>query len=795
MVQNQTNNNQSSGFNFDTKHFLFDLLHYWWLFAITVPLSIAIVYTAHRYIQPTYRASISLLIEEKGEKMPTGNMMEGFGLTPGQQNIENQMAVLTSWDVIKETVDQLDFHLSYFIQGRMKHTEVYHDEPFTVFFDSLHQQILNTPIYLEFINKNEYRLKVHTENSGTYIYKDNRNGSGIGPMNFEQSFRFGEVIDMPWGRFKIENHKGTSSSQQEIYFIFNHPQSIAASYKSTLRTFRANETSSIIRVSVTGKNNLKNTIFLNQLAKVFIAKNLEQKNQIATNTIKFIEEQLGVISDSLYLTGSELSNFRTSNQIQSVSAKSEYLFSGLQDMEQQLAQYEITKQYYNYLINYFSNDFSGNEVIAPAQYDVGNNLLSEQISQIMELNSQRLSMRGTFSEDLNLANREVETQIEVATKTLLKTINGQLDIINETINRINSNKEKNEKELYSLPETERKLLGIERKFELNNEVYTFLLRKRSEAQIQKASNTPDHKVLEAAQSNGMIAPNVSGNYKNGLMIGLILPLAFIGLRQLLNNKILDEEDIKKITQSPIIGQILHNSKEESNVVQHHPKSVITESFRRVRTRLDFLTQDIPCPVVSVTSSIPGEGKTFCALNIAAALAISGKKTVILGFDLRKPGLNKLVDTHKATGISNYLIGKATYDEIKVKHQQNNLTIIPSGDIPPNPSELISSPKTQTLFEELKKEFDIIIVDTPPMGIVSDPFLLARHADSLIFLVRQNHSIKKITEQTLRNISEEGIKNVGILLNDLSMKKGYGYGYNYRYNYGYRYTYGHGYYED
>lgn len=796
MVQSQTNQpNTSSLFNFDTKRFLFDMLHHWWLFLITIPLCLFTVFLIHRYTLPTYNASIALLLEERGDRMPQSDMMEGFGLTPGQQNVENQIAILTSWDIIEKTIDKLDFHLSYYISGRVKHTEMYDNPPFKVVFDSLHCQILNTPIVVDITSKDTYTLKILTEQASSYIYKDNKPGQAFGPIEFEQSYRFGDVVDTPWGRFIIKNTKEYTQSPNELYFIFNHPQALAAKYKYRLKTYRTDTNSSIVNVSVSGKNELKNIVFLNKLAEVFISNNLEQKNKIATNTINFIEDQLVVISDSLYLTGSQLSQFRTSNRIQSVSAKAEYLFKGLQEMEQQLTEHEITRRYYIYLKNYFSQDFTGDKIVAPAQYDIKNNLLNESIKQIIELNSQRLSMRVSFSEDMNLAYKDLQNQIQVATKTILKTINSQLAILDETVRRVQSNKEKNETELYQLPETERRLLGIERKFELSNEVYTFLLRKHSESQIQKASNTPDHKVLESAQSNGQIAPNVNGNQKKALMLGLILPLAFIALRQLLNNKIIDQEDIEKLTNMPILGQILHNSKNENNVSLYHPKSVITESFRRVRTRLDFMNQEIKCPVIGVTSSIPGEGKTFCTLNIAAALALSGKKSVILGFDMRKPGLNKLVDTADRTGISNYLIGKATYEEIKIPQPQENLTIIPSGDIPPNPSELISSKKTQTLFNKLKEEFDVIVIDTPPMGIVSDPFLLARYTDTLIFLVRQNHSIKKIVEQTLRNISEEGIENVGILLNDLNMKKGYGYGYNYHYNYGYRYTYGQGYYED
>ncbi|MCU4177175.1 polysaccharide biosynthesis tyrosine autokinase [Carboxylicivirga sp. N1Y90] len=791
---NQSTNIQGSFFNIDPKRFLHDLLRYWWIFAITLPISILSVYMMHRYIVPVYGASISLLLEERGEKGTQTNMMEGFGLTPGQQNVENQMAILTSWDIVQRTIDQLDFHVSYFISGHLKETEIYDNPSYWVEFDSIHPQLLNTPINITYISKDEYKLSVNTETASTYIYKNKRRGPKVSNLAFEQVYKFGEKVTTAWASFTITNRYNSFNSDQELYFLFNHPGSIAATYKSKLRAYRTNETSSIVRVSLSGTNRAKNITFLNKLAEVFIANNLAQKNQIATNTIKFIEEQLTVISDTLHTTGSQLSQFRTNNRIQSVSAKADYLFTGLQDMEQQLAQHEITRRYFLYLKEYFSQDLSANEVIAPALYQTDNGLLNDQIRQIMELNSQRMGLRESYSEVLNPANKDLENQISIATMTLLKTINSQLEIIDRTVQRINENKADREQELYQLPETERRLLGIERKFELSNEVYTFLLRKRSESQIQKASNTPDHQVLEAAKHNGQISPNAAGDRKKAFLVGLILPLAFIGLRQILNNKIIDHEDVEQITSLPILGQILHNTKEESNVVRHHPKSVITETFRRVRTRLDFMNEGKACPVIGVTSSMPGEGKTFCAMNMAAALAISGKRTVLLGFDLRKPGLNKLIESNGQMGISNYLIGQAEYDEIKMMSGQENLTIIPTGDIPPNPSELVSSEKTKELINKLKEEFDTIILDTPPMGIVSDPYLLARHTDTLVFLVRQNHTIKKILGHTLKNIQDEGITNVGILLNDVNVKKGrYAYSYNYGYGYGYRY--GQGYYED
>ncbi len=787
----QPNNNL---FNLDIKRFVHDIIQYWWLFAITLPISVFSVFMAHRYIQPVYRATITLLMEERGDIMPQSDIMQGFGLTPGQRSVDNQIAILTSWDIVQQTIDQLDFHVSYFAEGRLKHTEMYGNTNYIVEFDPSHQQIINTPINIIPINDKKCKIVIDAEEASTTVYEGDNKGGSIGPLQFEQIINYNEWLTTPWASFKIVPKTYLSTSGIGQYFVFNSLSELASRYKSKIAAQLPTEGSSIVKVSITGKNNHKNQVFLNKLAQVFIANNLMQKNLIATNTIDFISQQLVVIADTLKLTGSELSQFRTNNRIQSVSAKAEYLFTGMQDLEQKLTELEIKRSYYLYLQEYFSEEITPEHVLAPAMYEIENALLGEQIKTIMELNSQRLSIIGSYGQENNLANKDLENQIEIARKTLLKTINSQLKVFESNKERLLAEKEKSESELYGLPETERRLLGIERKFELSNEVYTFLLRKQSEAQIQKASNTPDHKILESARYNGQVSPNKSGNQKKALLLGIIIPLVFLALKQLLNNKVIDADDIERITSLPIIGNIIHNINEESNVVDAHPKSVVTETFRRVRTRIDFLTKGIEAPVIGITSSMPGEGKTFCALNLAAAFALSGKKTVLLGFDMRKPGMNKIFNSHKETGLSNYLIGKADLNDIKLESGQENLTLIPSGIIPPNPSELISSDKTEQLISELKQQFDIIVIDTPPMGIVSDPYLLARHTDSLVFLVRQLHTIKPVLAQTLKNMQDEGINNVGLLLNDIHIKRNR-YGYGYSYGYGYGYGYGHGYYDE
>ena len=785
------NQNKEGGLNIDPKKLINDLLRFWWLFLITIPFCYGVVEFVHRYSIPVYGASMTVIVDERGENDSKASMMEGFGLTPGMRNVDNQIAVLSSWDMLRNTVDQLDFCVSYFVEGRLKKTELYGNLDFQVVFDSTHAQLLNIPIYIHPVDGNSFRMTVECESGSLFDYSQKRMAGSVGAIKYSQVHRYNETVITPWMAVNIQRKAGITG--KEHFFVFNHPESVVAQYKSSLRVSKTNENSSIIGLYMTGTNNEKNIAFLNKLGMVMIESNLKQKNKIADNTITFIESQLVNISDSLRLVGTELSDFRTSNKIQSVSSKGDYLFSELQRIDNEINHMKVSISYYRYLISYFTSDSIANGLIAPAMLDTKSNVLAQQIGQLIEINSEKMALGDTYGQPTHPMMVELNSKYQIAKNVLIQSINNHLALVKDDIRVLESKKMATESELYALPETERKMLGIERKFELNNEVYTFLLRKRSESQIQKASNTSDHKVLESARFAGQVSPNTHGNRKKALMLGLLLPLVFIVLRQLFNRKIQGVEDINKLTGLPILGQIVHSKKAEPDVVIKHPKSVIAETFRRVRTRLEFLTGDISCPIISVTSSMPGEGKTFCALNIASVYAISGKKTILLGFDLRRPGLNKILDLHQECGISNYLIGQCTLNEIVKNPLHENLFVIPSGDIPPNPSELISSEKTKLFLEQLRKQYDMIIIDTPPMGIVSDPYLLARQSDVLIFLARDNYSIRDVFYQSMQAIHEEGLEHVGILLNDQQVQQGR---YAYRYgNYHYQYGSQTGYYED
>ncbi len=802
-TSNQANKNPLStggGIIIDYKKLIADILSYWWLFVVAVLLALATVYIIHRYTPAVYRSSLTLLVDERGSDKTQANMMEGFGLSSAMRTIENQIAILTSWEMMRKTVAELDFDISYYKTGRVKSSELYGNLPFNIEYDPFSPQLLNAHIYLTVIDSERFRLDVEAESGSTYIYGLQRNGPSNGKIDFSKEFKFGEWLNTPWLSIKVNSQELSKSEERGYYFHFNSPDELASIFKTRFSYSRANENSSIVRLYVTGNNNSKNLVFLNKLAEVFIRNNLERKNQIATNTIQFIEEQLIIISDSLLEKGSELSQFRTEHQIQSVSAQAGIYFTRLENLAESTTEMMLTQKYYDYLIEYFSSDSVFDGTIAPAVYPVDNSSVFQQINYLMELNMERQTIAGSVSQ--NISNPylvELNDKMEVARLTLLEAINNQKVLIDRELQRIEEERISTNTALYQFPEKERQLFGIERQFDLNNEVYTFLLRKRSEAQIQKASNTPDHSILETARPAGQVSPTVASDRQRAVLAGLVLPLLFLLIKQVVNNKISGSDDIERITKLPIVGHIIHNNKEGSNVVELHPRSVITEAFRRIRTRLEYMNGDKGSPVIAISSSMPGEGKTFCALNLASVFAISGKKTLLVGFDMRKPGLNKVLNMDSQLGLSNYLIGKAELKDIIMPNGVENLFVLPSGAIPPNPSELIGSARAEKLFEELRSNFDIILLDTPPMGVVADGYLLARYADSVIFLTRQDFTIRNVLAHTIKQMQDEGITNVGILINDVQIKKGllsynYNYGYGYGYHYGYKYG-GSDYYEE
>jgi capsular exopolysaccharide synthesis family protein len=382
-------------------------------------------------------------------------------------------------------------------------------------------------------------------------------------------------------------------------------------------------------------------------------------------------------------------------------------------------------------------------------------------------------------------------------KNAIKTNNIALKDLDERIGVIFG-------KINQLPGTERVLFSIERRFKLTDAIYTYLLQKRSEAQITQASNIPDNEVIDSArpEDGSPVYPKTSMNYMIALILGLIIPVVIILGKDFLNDTIKERADVEKITTLPIIGHIIHSDKDSKLVVMESPKSSIAESFRSVRTNLQYLLLGKEKQTILITSDMVQTGKTFCSINLATSFAMYGKKTLLVGFDLRKPRIHKDFDLTNDEGISSYLINKSKLESCIQPSGIENLDVLVSGPIPPNPSELAASDRTGTMFTLLKEIYDFIIIDTPPIGLVTDAFLLMKYTDANLILVRQNFTHKKVFSSIIRDMEQRKMPNLAILINDVKLTKysyGFGYGYGYGYGFGYgsgdHYGYGYGYYAE
>lgn len=789
--------NEQSGLNIDFRKLLADVLHYWWAFVLAALLAVVAVKVYHRYRLPLYVSQLSLIIDDSDKAPSTTtvseqSMMSGFMLSSGMRNLNNQVAILSSYTLVSSAVDKLGGCVSYYREGRIRDAELYDPAEFRVVMDSTHQQLVGVDMHIDSVGPTSYRLRVKAECGYTYNYKKRTmSEEALRDLDFEGIYEYGEPVITDWCAFAVQRN---GDMPKATYVRFNTMESLVNFYRAGYSVeYDDKSSSSVVTLSFVGTHQQRNNDFLNTIAKTFISSNLNQKNQMAENTIAFIGEQLSYLSDTLLNIGTQLSSFRAANDLQQpVSSKGTQLFGELQEYDRDREEEQMKKSYYVYLEKYFTSDSLFTGVIAPAVFDTKSASITKQLQDIMQLNTQRQSYQDIYGTSNNPSVREMMSKLQIARSTLLHSIVSHKALCDANIKDIEAKMDECRAKLNLLPETERKLLGIDRKFNLNNDVFTFLLRKRSEAEIQKASNMSDHKIIDYAMSNGSISTSEAKHRTLAVcgVVGLLVGLLVV--RQLLDNKMRTLDDLKKLTDKPVIGSLLSNNKDHQQVVLSYPKSVQAEAFRMLRTKIDFLTPNIASPVIAISSSISGEGKTFCAFNIASVFSISGRRTMLLGFDLRKPSLANMVGKDNEMGLSDYIVGHASLDDV-VMHVGDNLDVIFGGTIPPNPSELIDSDRTRDLMTKLRAEYDIIFIDTPPMGIVTDAYQLLAYSDALIFVVRQDYTERDVLQTTLEGLEEHGFKNVAIVLNDVNSKKAryisngykYGYGYGYGHHYGLR----------
>lgn len=751
------------------------------MFISSIFCTIGLVFLINRYSTTIYSISSSILVKENNQQGGRDvNDYLNSTLLGENKNLQNELWIIKSTPVLEETVRNLDLTVTYFSKGRIKFIDAYQNVPFKISYLQSHPQPINVRFNVSFLKDGRVLLTAKSRNTYFYNYETQQIIQQKGKWIFSKIIKIGELIETPALSFIVEYQDSIKNkiNPSTIYgFEFVTNAYLSASLKKNLSISMADRLATVIKINLRCESQNRGIDIVNELMRVYSEQNLERKNHTASVTIEYIEKQLNEIADSLSLTEDSMQKFLSSNQLISISDRSTSISQQYLSLQNQLAELDARKKYYDYVIELLKNDNFSN-LMLPASIGISDQLLNRLMTDLINAQAQRSALIEN-NQERNPAVQKYSIQIDNLKKTISDNIDAVAKTTNISIDEMIKRIRKIENEIKSMPATQRALGSIERKYSLNEAIYNYLMEKHAEAKITKASNLPDDVVIEPAMGTGIVSPNVRRNYLIAFLFGLAIPFGYLTLKMSLNTKIQTQDDIERITDRPVLGKILHNRYKTDNVIFEFPKSNIAESFRALRTNLDFYIRGGHKKVILITSCFENEGKSFVSRNLAMSYAQLGRKTILVDFDLRKPKQYFSNNDEFEVGLSSYMINKNGLEDIIIKSPHEKLDYIPAGILPPNPVELIALEKTEMLIAELKNDYDIVILDSTPLAQVTDSYLLVNLSEINVIVSRQNVTLKNVLSLIIKDLKQKNIDNICIVLNDNKYYRDqYGYGYGY-----------------
>ncbi len=779
----------------DIKDFLFKLLSYWKVYVIATIIGLFIARYVNKSSQRIYDLSTTIEIKEKQNPLFSSNTNIAFNWGGVSNKVETIRSIFNLRSHNEKVVRALELYIEYFEEGEYRYDDCYGKVPFKVDLIPNSYQVIGEMLKVNFKDNNTGIISFKTEKLKTTLHNYQSESTKIVKSlsdEFSVSFTVGELINTPYFQFvisKVPDHK--IIGENTFYIKFSKVTTIASELQK-IRTKAMDGTSNIV-LQMSGPNKSKLSDILNTTVTVLQDNKLSQKTNYARSTRDFIDKQFEIASDSLKYIESKIGDFKKDNNIYDLSMQGSEIYKETFILEKKKQELESRHKYFEDLMYYLDNNINFDYIPAPAIIDMEDNAIAESVRELTLLHVQRekLLQEVTMSHPSVL---EKDFQIDKTNQILKENISSLQKELIKNINQINNRFNKFNSKLNALPVKEQKLLSFQRQFALTEANYIFLMQKRYEASIAIAASVSDISILDTAKDIGQpsFKPNIQFNYLIGILLGVLIPLLLIIIRELLNKRIYTAKDVERLTDINLLGVIGKSVFKNNDVVYSNPNSFVSETFRALRTNLHFILRaksDKKSNAILISSSVPKEGKSFTSLNLASVFAMTGKKTVILGFDLRKPKLQEdFTNLNSSLGLVDYLIGQQSLDEITFSSEVDNLFFIPSGIVPPNPSELILSAQTEHLFNELRETFDYIIIDTPPIGIVSDGMDLMKYADTMLYVVRQGYSEKGMLKIINTKHKRKEIESVNIILNAFDIKNASGYGNTYGFGYGNEYGY-------
>jgi tyrosine-protein kinase Etk/Wzc len=773
--------NELDSSNVLIQQYLFKILSLRYYYIGCIFFFIVVATLVNKCSQKAYEinATIGPVQENRSSALASDNMFRQSAPYSTGKNVEDAINNLNSFTLVSKTVNDLNLEIGYFKENNLpikQSTDISQNSPFLVNLHKSHIQPIDVKFYITVLSDSSFRLSASRKKTSLYNYIDNNVVTEDAVVNIDTICKFNRTISNKYLRFSISYNKNykpeKKGSKDHFYFQLYHLEELAKSYLKNLKVEPISILANIIGVKFTGNNLGKSIGFLNTYINSFLEQNLTKKNMISVNTIKFIESQISEMSDSLGKSESKLRNYKTSNQVMDLSFQGQRTYDEMAQIETDRTNLELQSRYYNYVLNYLKTNESSAGVVTPNSAKITDPIMNQLITDLNTSNSERASIISTNSNEKNLFLVQVDNKIKMQKQSIIENATNNLNTINITLSDLNYKAEKLSRLISNLPKTEMNMVNIQRKFDINNANYTYLLQKRSEAAITAASNLPDYEILEPAReiTSKIVNPKVIINYLLALFLAVMIPTAFLIVRDLLNNKISSVYDIEHILDRSVFGIIYSNTKKYEDVVSESPGSAISESFRNLRSSLIRKLKSDQPKVIAVTSSQPQDGKSFIAFNLATSIASVGFKTIIIDCDLRRPTLHAKFKEDNSAGISNYLIKNAKVTDLIRKTNVENLQFIPAGPTIPNPSELIDYGALDDLIDFLKSKYKFIIIDTPPLGLIADTIPLMKYASQILVVSRNNFTQKEILVNALASLSINNFDNFEVVLNDLDLEK-------------------------
>lgn len=756
----------------DIKKIIYLLLRQWHWFVLFGVLGLGGAYIYNKLTKTKFSVVTSILVPEKSKGLDMKSLFEG-AMDQGNNNIYNQIEIIKSYYTINQTLLNLNWRTSWHKKDFLIWRGIYKQEPFDV------QEAPN------FINPKGLAVYITPRKNDNYTISVNgktTHNNELITIEFEAEAQYGRPFANEYFNFTLlKKINSTETPEGSYYFVFNDLNDATKAYQTKLNAVLKDKNSDIIQCTLQGEEPVKEGEFLNELIKVYVEGKMDFQNESQRRSLDFINTQLTGISDSLNSASNKFTDFRSRNKIIDLGAEGSLVMENLKELESEGAKNQIQLDYFHDLLKYLNNN-DIKQMVSPSVVGIQDVSLNALVLKLGELYNRRQVVSFSAKENnptLLLIDKEM-------TQTRNQLSENLRNLIDNATRSINSQKDRQANisfQLNKLPEKEQQMINIQRQFDLTNEIYTFLLQKRAETNIALASSIPDVQVIDIARPETATPIGLSSKMILiiGFILGLMLPLAFILLINFFDDRIRTQEDVENHTQLPILGNVMHSPINSDMAVFENPKSNIAESFRALRTNLQFMLPGSEGKIVSIHSTNPGEGKSFGSVNLATIIAMNNRKVLIIGADLRKPRLHKIFDLPNEHGLSTYLIGYDTAEQIVFPTIIPNLSVMPAGPIPPNPAEILGKPEMKSLLEKLRTQFDFIIIDNAPVGLVTDGIIMSFLCDLNVFILRYGVSHKHQLEIINQFAAKKIIDNIALVVNDIKTNA-FGYTYYKYYQY-------------